>query len=110
MAEDQQPVTRGELDKQLQAFEERLTAFIERSQAAAIDRAEERLTVLIRDVETKLLGAYFSYSEYGKIEFAKLKADTGNANRAAELRFENLDSRITKLENKWLRGEQPPTP
>ncbi len=77
---------------------------------ADIRALETRLEEVIRDVETKLLGAFFSYGEYQKIEFAKLKADSGNASRAGELQFENLDNRLRKLEKKWLYGEEPPAP
>lgn len=89
--EDQQPVTKAELAQGLESLKTDLTA---------------SLTAVIRDVETKLLGAFFAYQEHEWIQFQHLKADTGNATRAAELRLDNIEQRLQQVERKVLGGPQ----
>lgn len=86
--------TRADLEQQ----ETRLLTHMEQLEA----RIVERLTAAIRDTETRLLSAFFMYQESQQIQFARLKADNGNANRAADLRLDNLESRIIAIEKKIL--------
>jgi hypothetical protein len=76
-----------------------------------LDAIEVRLKGSVRQVVTdgaaKLLAGYFSYQEHEKIQFQRLKADTGNATRAAELRLDNLEQRIIEIEKRLLLGGLP---
>ncbi|MBC7924257.1 MAG: hypothetical protein H7039_01235 [Bryobacteraceae bacterium] len=62
-------------------------------------------------VETKLLGAFFNYQEYDRIENRKFRADLSNVSAASELRFDNFVSRIAALEKVTLSAmpDHPPT-
>jgi hypothetical protein len=102
---DQQPATKQDLAD----LEARLATILRDSEArlsATIADGETRVsatfTEKLRDVETKLLGAYFLYQEHERIQFQHLKADTGNATKAAELRIDNLEQRLLEVERRLL--------
>ena len=91
---DSAPINREDLDA------------LKREILEAIRASDERATERTRETETKLLAAFFSYQEHEKIQFARLKADTGNATRAAELRLDNIEQRVIELEKRFLMGRQ----
>jgi cytochrome c556 len=114
------PVTRGELDAalsavvsailqrfeateaRLEAIEARIEARIEATEAKLEAAFLERLEA----TETKLLGAFFAYQEYSRAEMRKLKADLSSVNAAAEVRFDNIENRLTSLEKIVLSKRQ----
>jgi hypothetical protein len=93
---DQQPATKQDL------------ADLQTELVATVRDVEARLstafTEKLRDAETKLLGAFFAYQEHDRIQFQHLKADTGNATRAAELRIDNIEQRLLEVERRLLSG------
>ncbi len=91
---DQQPATKQDLAD----LEARLATILSGFEA----RLSATFTEKLRDVETKLLGAYFSYQEHERIQFQHLKSDTGNATKAAELRIDNLEQRLLEVERRLL--------
>jgi hypothetical protein len=95
------PVTRSELNAAVQTIIER----IDERMAALETRMAERIDV----TETKLLGAFFSYQEYSRVEMRKLKADLSNVNAGAEQRFNNIESRLIALE-RFMLSAKPQDP
>jgi hypothetical protein len=58
-----------------------------------------------KDAGTKLLTAFLRWQENSDIKFQRLRADTGNATRAGELRLDNFEARLQELEKRYLMGE-----
>ena len=89
----------GDLRSAIQASEQRTQEFVRDT----VQNSELQLTKLVRDTETNLLNAFFLFQEHEKIQFQRLKVDSGNASRAGELRIDNLEQRILELERRVLR-------
>jgi cytochrome c556 len=92
-------------EARLEAIESRLEAI-----AARIEATEAKLEAAFLErleaTETKLLGAFFAYQEYSRAEMRKLKADLSSVNAAAEVRFDNIENRLTSLEKIVLSKRQ----
>lgn len=59
-------------------------------------------------VETKLLGAFFSYQEYDRIENRKFRVELSSVTTTSDLRFDNLENRVAAIEKTFLsRPGQP---
>jgi hypothetical protein len=67
-----------------------------------LDEAVHKILERLEATETKLLGAFFSYQEYDRIENRKFRADLSNVSAASDLRFDNLEVRIAALERALL--------
>lgn len=90
------PATRQDIERVLQTIHDMET------------RLKAEFSNRIEAVETKLLGAFFSYQEYDRIENRKFRADLSNVSAASDLRFDNLESRIATLERALLsKPDQP---
>ncbi len=68
-------------------------------------RAEWRAD--LETLETKLLGAFFSYQDFNRVEMRKLQADVSNVRAASEQQIANLASRVEALERIILRSRPP---
>jgi hypothetical protein len=108
---EQQPATKqdlADLETRLTAAvadtERRLQAALGANLAGVEATLSAAFTEKLRDAETKLLGAFFAYQEHDRIQFQHLKADTGNATRAAELRIDNIEQRLLEVERRLLSG------
>ena len=58
----------------------------------------------LRDMEIRLLGAFFQYQEHAEIKFRKMSVDVSNVNASAELRLNNLEQRVVAIEKRLLLG------
>ncbi len=74
----------------------------------ALDEQDKQwLTEQLEKMETKLLDAFFDYQEAANVRFRKMSADVSNIDAATGLRLDNLERRIVKLEERYLRGDRP---
>lgn len=109
------PATQQDIERILQAIRDngikvsQQLEGLETKFSQQIESLETEFARRIEAVETKLLGAFFSYQEYDRIENRKFRADLSNISAASDLRFDNLESRISALEKKILTNPiQPP--
>ena len=86
---DNAPVTRAELQAELQ-----------RELAALESRLESSLIGRMRDMETALLTAFHSYSRGVSVRFRKIEADVSNIDTAANARLAALEDRIMEVERR----------
>lgn len=90
--------TEAQMLDRIAATEAQMLERLEAVRLQAFERAET--------IETKLLTAFYNYHEFSRVEMRKIKADLSNVNAAAELRFENIESRLSALERIYL--SKPP--
>jgi hypothetical protein len=90
--------------RDLAEFEARLTT--------GINSLEVRFTHAVREaleeMETKLLHAFFHYSEQADLEMRKLEADVSNIDTVTEEQVNRLEMRIFEIERKVILNPPPP--
>jgi hypothetical protein len=97
------------MNEELQGVKNELLAAIQESEDRLLRQVtqmvHEVVHRVVHDTETNLLTAFFRWQESIDIKFQRLRADTGNATRAGELRLDNFETRLQELEKRYLMGE-----
>jgi hypothetical protein len=88
------------------SYRARVSGTIIRATKADLEQLRSDIIAALRDTETNLLKAFFAHQEHSDVRFRKMTADVSNINSAAELRLNNLEKRIIKLEKHFLMGPQ----
>jgi hypothetical protein len=96
---------KNELLAAIQAAIQELRAEQKESEARVVREVTQIVHQVVHDTETRLLTAFFRWQESIDIKFQRLRADTGNATRAGELRLDNFETRLQELEKRYLMGE-----
>ncbi|MCC6367001.1 MAG: hypothetical protein IT165_26070 [Bryobacterales bacterium] len=102
-------VTKADLAAAESRILETTKADLAAAESRIIEEVTDRLTEMLRGIETSLLRAFHSYSQSVEVRMRRIEADSRNIDAESKGRIEALEARVLELELRLPPSSAPPS-
>ena len=100
--QEQQPITRDDLNNGLNQLKAELKEFVKDSQAEIIAQILAQTQEFVRDAQTEILRGFLNFEGSREIRFSHLKTKVANLDTEVSGQLANFEKRLMEIEAKLI--------